>query len=140
MAGHTFIVKAKAFLQRLFRKPAREAPVKEEPVKGQKVPLHILDSLYHGLSPDEVRFQNYLSCLEEEGKYERPAFLEDYIQEEKEAMKEEDYSKMMKQEWPSARVRRLWRYTDDGSIYVKYVPRYEMPCEVHGGLNSWVER
>ena len=140
MAGHTFIARIKVFFQRLFRKPVKEAPANEAPVKGQKIPLHILDGVCCGLSPTDRRVQDYLNRLVLKGEYKRPSSLASYRleEEEEQAMKEEDYSKMLKQQYPSARVRRLWRYNADGSVYVKYKPKYEIPSEVHGGLNRWV--
>ena len=135
MAGHTFIARIRAFFQRLFRRPVKEAPV-----KGQKIPLHILDGVCCGLSPTDRMVQDYLNRLVLKGEYKRPSSLASYrlLEEEKQTMKEDDYSEMLKQQYPSARARRLWGYNTDGSVYVKYEPRYEIPSEVHGGLNSWV--
>ena len=72
MARHTFIAKAKAFFQRLFRKP----------VRTHKVPLHILDGVCCDLSSADRRVQDYLYKLRLKDEYKKPRPIEGYLCDE----------------------------------------------------------
>ena len=98
MAGHTFIARVKAFFQRLFKRPAREAPA-----KGQKIPLHILDGVCCGLSPADLEVQDYLGRLVLKGEYKRPHSLESYELEEEERARFDADMKEARAKWERSR-------------------------------------